>query len=83
MILTVMDFMNLQTISNTTFLKQRQDYLQPAANEVVEKVAMISKINKEDRRLIIGGDTQSDSPIQKVVPMNQELRFTIKAHCSL
>ena len=46
--------MNLQTISNTTFLKQCQDYLQPAVHEGVEKAAMISKINEEDRRLIIG-----------------------------
>ena len=63
-ILRIMDFMNLQTISNSTFLKHQKDYLQPAVVRVWERqqAAMISKIKEEDRRIVIGGDGRSDSP---------------------
>ena len=54
--------MNLNVISNNTFLEHQKDYLQPAIIRVYQgqQRQLVNSVN--DRKVVIGGDGRCDSP---------------------
>lgn len=62
-VLRVLNHMNLQVISNRTFLEHQTDYLQPAVIRIFEQEQrlMVNGL-PGDEKLVIGGDGRADSP---------------------
>lgn len=61
-VLRVCRHMNLNVISNNTFLEHQKDYLQPAIIRVYQgqQRQLVNSVN--DRKVVIGGDGRCDSP---------------------
>ena len=63
-VLRVMDSMNLLTISESTFHRHSQSYLQPTINTywTLQQQALLEGLRRDSIPLQLGGDCRSDSP---------------------